>query len=189
MDWIYLAQIRDHWQVLVNPVRNLQLLYNVRPWLVMQMLVSQQELCLQHEFVAETSLFTAAVRAAINQSIWMFNICAPDIAWYYNSFPTIQIPEWTKYILLTNDGSENNRYLIYCTAAFHRAFSSHNFFSVLRRHTGLNERHISAWFIPAIFRSSWQQYGRNLFYSNQSQLYKYKHRWCRRTTSFYILAW
>jgi len=31
MDWIYLAQIKDHWQVLVNPVRKLQVLYNVRP--------------------------------------------------------------------------------------------------------------------------------------------------------------
>jgi hypothetical protein len=31
MDWIYLVQIRDHWQVLVNPVRTLQVLYNVRP--------------------------------------------------------------------------------------------------------------------------------------------------------------
>jgi hypothetical protein len=41
MDWIYLAQIMDHWQVLVNPVRNIQVLYNVRPCLVKQMLVSQ----------------------------------------------------------------------------------------------------------------------------------------------------
>lgn len=75
------------------------------------------------------------------------------------------------------------------TAASHCAFSSHNFFSVLRRHAGLNERHISACFIPAIFRSGLQQYERNLFYSNQSQLYMYKHRWCQTATSFYILAW
>jgi hypothetical protein len=80
MDWIYLVQIRDYWQVLVNPVRNLQVLYNVRPRLVKQMLVSQQELCLQHEFVTETSLFPAAVRAEINQSIQMFNICTSYIA-------------------------------------------------------------------------------------------------------------